>query len=48
MATGSAPPLLVIPVFILLAIVTVQAVTAPRFARVTASFRSRAPPTISA
>ncbi|MHB1206421.1 MAG: hypothetical protein ACYCZX_12695 [Rhodospirillaceae bacterium] len=45
MATGPAAPLLVIPVFILLAIVPVQPVTAPRFARVTSSFRSRAPPT---
>ena len=48
MATGPAAPLLVIPVFVLLAIVSVQPVTAPRFARVTSSFRSRAPPTISA
>lgn len=48
MATGPAAPLLVIPVFILLAIVTVQPATAPRFVRATASFRSRAPPVLSA
>jgi hypothetical protein len=45
MATGPAAPLLVLPVFILLAIVSIQPAVALRRAAVTSSFRSRAPPT---
>ena len=44
MATGPAAPLLVLPMFVLLAIVAVQPVAVPRRAPVTSSFRSRAPP----
>lgn len=44
MATGPAAPLLVLPVFILLAVVSIPAAAAPVRARVTSPFRSRAPP----
>jgi hypothetical protein len=48
MATGPAAPLLVLPVFVLLAIVSVQPATMPRFASVTSAYRPRAPPAVSA
>ncbi|MBX7200228.1 MAG: hypothetical protein K1X51_12740 [Rhodospirillaceae bacterium] len=44
MATGPAAPLLVLPVFILLAVVAQTTAAAPVRARVPSSFRSRAPP----
>lgn len=44
MTTGSAPPLLVLPVFILLAVVSLPLFAAPVQRRLPASFRSRAPP----
>lgn len=44
MSTGPAAPLLVLPVFILLAIVAQAPATAPARVRVPSSFRSRAPP----
>lgn len=45
MTTGPAAPLLVLPVFILLAIVSAAPAAAPVRARVPSSFHSRAPPT---
>ncbi len=44
MTTGPAAPLLVLPVFILLAIVSQAPATGPVRARVASAFRSRAPP----
>ncbi len=44
MATGPAAPLLVLPVFVLLAVLTAAPAAAPVRARAHSSFRSRAPP----
>lgn len=44
MTTGPAAPLLVLPVFILLAVISPPLSAAPARARVRSSFRSRAPP----
>ena len=48
MTAAPAPPLLLLPVFILLAIMTLPVPVRLRARRVALSFRSRAPPSISA
>ena len=50
-AGGMAPPampLLLLPAFVLIAVLSAPSVIAPAPARVASSFRSRAPPSISA
>ena len=44
MTDGAAPPVLILPVFVLLGIVVQTTYSAPRSLRVVHSFRSRAPP----